>query len=87
MTRSRGSAKGAPGSSRLQRALRGVLAAFLAAVMSLVALGPVLQPAPILRAASPEVAPASGIRLTAEPMLDGHVRPGTWSAVRVRLEN
>ena len=87
MTRSRGSAKGAPGSRRLDRAVRGGLAAFLAALTSLAALSPILQPVPILRAASPEVAPASGIRLTAEPMLDGHVRPGTWSAVRVRLEN
>lgn len=86
MTPSRGSAIGASGSSRLRRAVRAGLGAFLAALMSSAALGPILQPS-VVHAAAPDAAPASDIRLTAEPMLDGQVRPGTWSAVRVRVEN
>ena len=41
--------------------------------------------------ASPQATPGSpagsSVTITAEPMLGGSFRPGTWAAVRVRLEN
>jgi hypothetical protein len=82
MTRPRGSAHRV-----LNRATRLGLSAFLATGMALAGMNPALTPAAATVAAAPTVAPASGIRLTAEPMLDGHVRAGTWAAVRVHLEN
>ncbi|MDQ3492388.1 MAG: hypothetical protein M3452_03910 [Chloroflexota bacterium] len=77
-----------PGGSA-NRALLGLLprALFLATATVLTVMSPVAhQAAPVL-AASPEAQPASGIVMTAEPMLDGNARPGAWSAVRVSVEN
>ena len=88
MTRLRGSADRAlPAGSRLRRSAPVRLAAGLVMGMAMAALSPVIQPSGIVRAAAPDDVPASAIRMTAEPMLDGNVRPGAWSAMRVRLEN
>ena len=38
-------------------------------------------------AATPDAAPADIVSLTAEPMLGGNVRPGSWMGVRVHVEN
>jgi hypothetical protein len=46
-----------------------------------------LQPAPGARAQTPPPAPNASIRMSAEPMLGDSARPGTWAAVRVRVEN
>lgn len=96
MTRTGGSAKRATlvglrrvrsGFPRLRRALRAGSAVFLAAGMTLAATGPFADATSPTLAASPDVQPASGVVMTAQPMLDGNVRPGTWAAVRVSVEN
>lgn len=80
MTRPWGSAKRSL-PRRLPRALG------LASFIVLAAMSPVAHQAATLRAASPEAPASSEVVMTAEPMLDGNVRPGTWSAVRVSLQN
>lgn len=88
MTRPRGSAHRAlTGSSRLRRLARAGSATFLTAGLVLAALSPVLRPATAVQAASAGTQQATGIVMTAEPMLGGNVRPGAWAAVRVRVEN
>lgn len=68
----------------LQRHLGGLAAAVLLLVVLLV-------PAASARAAdaAPSTAPAAtaDLRLSAVPLLNGNVRPGSWMAVRVHLEN
>jgi hypothetical protein len=71
-------------------AARGIRQVWLrtALVMALVcvALGLVALPAGAQGATS-SPAPAGPVRLTARPLMDGYVRPGSWMGVRVHVEN
>jgi hypothetical protein len=55
-----------------------------------IALGALLSTAAVAAAATPMPAPvatAGGVTIEAQPLLGGHVRPGSWAAVKVKLAN
>lgn len=64
--------------------VRGRATALLACLLwLLVAAAPTVAQEPTAEPAGP----ASPVRLTAEPLMGGQVRPGSWMGVRVHLEN
>lgn len=66
---------------RPKQAVGGVALVAIATIT----VGLVLVPPAGVAAQSPD--PASSVSLTAEPLLGGSFRPGSWAAMRVRLEN
>ena len=66
------------------RLFRRATAALLAGMLALLIAAPALAQSPT-PAASPQQ--SGDLRILAEPLLAGHARPGSWTAVRVRVEN